>query len=90
MKEVKHEVITNGTPKFENMTKVELNVFCSELYREISKVKTQTKDKLHNSHSDWRIKIFKPTFFRDPLHKFLSIETLHQNVLGIYQNIYHA
>lgn len=52
MKEVKHEVITNGTPKFENMTKVELNVFCSELYREISKVKTQTKDKLHNSHSD--------------------------------------
>lgn len=31
MKEIKHEVITQGTPKIENMPKEVFNVFCTSL-----------------------------------------------------------
>ena len=31
MKEIKHEVITQGTPKLENMTKEVFNVFCKSI-----------------------------------------------------------
>ncbi len=31
MKEIKHEVITQGTPKLENMPKEVFNVFCTSL-----------------------------------------------------------
>ncbi len=31
MKEIKHEVITQGTPKLENMPKEVFNVFCKSL-----------------------------------------------------------
>ena len=31
MKEIKHEVITQGTPKLENMPKEVFNVFCKSI-----------------------------------------------------------
>ena len=31
MKEIKHEVITQGTPKIENMPKEDFNVLCTSL-----------------------------------------------------------
>lgn len=31
MKEQKHEIITNGVPKLENMPKEEFNIFCKSL-----------------------------------------------------------
>lgn len=31
MKEIKHEVITNGTPRLKNMPKEVYNVFCTSL-----------------------------------------------------------
>ena len=31
MKEIKHEVITQGTPKLENMPKEAFNVFCKSI-----------------------------------------------------------
>ena len=31
MKEIKHEVITQGTPKIENMPKEVFNVFCKSI-----------------------------------------------------------
>ena len=31
MKEIKHEVITQGTPRLENMPKEVFNVFCTSL-----------------------------------------------------------
>ena len=53
MKEIKHEVITQGTPRLENMPKEVFNVFCTSLLAEIddhyrggkdkSKEKEQTK-----------------------------------------------
>ena len=35
MKEIKHEVIIQGTPRLENMPKEVLNVFCTSLLAEI-------------------------------------------------------
>ena len=51
MKEIKHEVITQGTPRLENMPKEVFNVFCTslltlveEFYKE-EKAKDKRKDK---------------------------------------------
>lgn len=41
MKEIKHEVITQGTPKIENMPKEVFNVFCTSL---LSLVEDYCKD----------------------------------------------
>ena len=45
MKEIKHEVITQGTPKFENMPKEVFNVFCKNILDIIIEDK---KDKQNN------------------------------------------
>ena len=45
MKEIKHEVMTQGTPKFENMPKEVFNVFCKNILDIIIEDK---KDKQNN------------------------------------------
>lgn len=45
MKEIKHEVITQGTPKIENMPKEVFNVFCKNILDIVIKDK---KDKQNN------------------------------------------
>ena len=48
MKEIKHEVITQGTPKLENMPKEVFNVFCTSLLAAIEdfyKNDNQTEEK---------------------------------------------
>ena len=42
MKEIKHEVITQGTPKLENMTKEVFNVFCKSI---LDVIVTEKEDK---------------------------------------------
>lgn len=54
MKEIKHEVITQGTPKLENMPKEVFNVFCNSIlsliedYYKSEKTITEKKDKSNN------------------------------------------
>lgn len=42
MKEIKHEVITQGTPRLENMPKEAFNVFCTSL---LSLINDEMQDK---------------------------------------------
>ena len=42
MKEIKHEVITQGTPKLENMPKEVFNVFCKNI---LDVIVTEKEDK---------------------------------------------
>ena len=42
MKEIKHEVITQGTPKLENMPKEVFNVFCKSI---LDVIATEKEDK---------------------------------------------
>ena len=55
MKEIKHEVITQGTPKLENMTKEVFNVFCKSILDIIKEEKGKEKS-LQQKTSDkkWR------------------------------------
>jgi len=54
MKEIKHEIITQGTPRLENMPKEVFNVFCTSLLSVIEdhykskKAITEEKDKNNN------------------------------------------
>ena len=43
MKEIKHEVITQGTPKLENMPKEVFNVFCKVFLILLSRMKKANK-----------------------------------------------
>lgn len=52
MKEIKHEVITQGTPKLENMPKEVFNVFCKSILDVIvaekeDKEKSPPEEKAH-------------------------------------------
>ncbi len=54
MKEIKHEVITQGTPRLENMPKEVFNVFCTSLlaaiedYYKSEKTITEKKEDINN------------------------------------------
>ena len=59
MKEIKHEVITQGTPKLENMPKEVFNVFCKsilDIIIEDEKSKQNNKSSEIDSIADASIK----------------------------------
>ena len=49
MKEIKHEVITQGTPKLENMPKEIFNVFCKSI---LDVIVTKKEDKEKSPHEN--------------------------------------
>ncbi len=51
MKEIKHEVITQGTPKLENMPKEVFNVFCTSLLAAIEDYYKEDKSKEENEQT---------------------------------------
>jgi len=51
MKEIKHEIITQGTPRLENMPKEVFNVFCTSLLAAIEDYYKEDKSKEENEQT---------------------------------------